>query len=93
MIQVNLLATFRLHAGIKTFNLDLPENTSVRQAVAEIIRRYPALRADWLDEQGELHAHVHIIVDGEEVSTLPDGPETRLQANAVLEFFPPVAGG
>ncbi len=92
-MQVNLFATFRLHAGVKSFNLDLPANASVRQAVLEIILRYPVLQKDWLDQGGDLHAHVHIFVDGNDVNTLPEGMDTRLKSNSVLDFFPPVAGG
>jgi sulfur-carrier protein len=92
-MQVNLYATFRLHAGIKSFTIDLPPNASVRQAVLEIVLRYPVLQKDWLDEQGDLHAHVHIFINGDEVTTLPKGMDTPLTADAVLDFFPPVAGG
>ncbi|MBE3039877.1 MAG: MoaD family protein [Chloroflexi bacterium] len=89
----NHYATFRLHAGIKNFAVDLPAGTNVQQAVLEIVRRYPVLQKDWLDETGELHAHVHILVDGNEVNTLPDQLETQLRTETVLDFFPPVAGG
>ncbi len=92
-MQVNLYATFRLHAGVKTVPLDLPVGSRVMDAVRAVAGQYPALRADWLDEQGELHAHVHIFIDGEDVINLPQGLETPLAADAVLDFFPPVAGG
>ena len=92
-MQVNLYANFRLHAGIKTFTLDLPPGTSVNQAVLQIINQYPALRKDWLDENDCLHAHVHIFIDGSEVGTLKQGLDTPVQPENVLDFFPPVAGG
>jgi molybdopterin converting factor small subunit len=92
-MQVNLYASFRLHAGLKSFTLDLPDGSTVRQAVLKIVNLYPPLGKDWLDSHGSLHAHVHIIVDGNDISTLPDGYDTRLFAGSELDFFPPVAGG
>jgi len=92
-MRVNLYANFRLHAGVKTFMLDLPPGANVYQAVLHIVSQYPALRKDWLDENDCLHAHVHIFIDGTEVGTLPQGLDTILQPENVLDFFPPVAGG
>ena len=92
-MQVNLYANFRLHAGVKTFTLDVPTGTNVYQAVLQIVSQYPALRKDWLDENDGLHAHVHVFIDGNEIGTLPQGLDTPLQPENTLDFFPPVAGG
>jgi molybdopterin synthase sulfur carrier subunit len=93
MIKVRLFATFRLLAGIKSLDLDLPAGTSVQDAVLAIVEQIPLLRPHWLDESGELHAHVHILLDGEDVTTLPDGLQSQLMADSALDFFPPVVGG
>jgi sulfur-carrier protein len=92
-LQVNLYATFRLNAGIKSFSIDLPAGTTIRQAILEIVRQYPVLRGDWLDEADELHAHVLVFHNSKETSTLPGGLDTPLEPQDVLDFFPPVAGG
>jgi molybdopterin synthase sulfur carrier subunit len=93
MIKVRLFATFRLLAGIKSLELNLPAGATVQDAVLAIVGQIPALRPHWLDESDELHAHVHILLDGEDVMTLPDGLRSKLMADSVLDFFPPVAGG
>lgn len=92
-MQVNLYATFRLIAGTRSLTLDLPEGSTVRQAVDEILARLPDLRPHWVNAQNEIHAHVHGFVNGKDVSTLPQGWDTPLQSGDVLDFFPPVAGG
>jgi len=92
-MQANLYATFRMLAGVKTVEIDLPAGATVRQAVEAIVTQLPVLRSHWLNEAGELHAHVHIFLNGEDVSTLPSGLDTALQRSDGLEFFPPVAGG
>ncbi len=92
-MQVNLYATFRLIAGARSLELDMPEGVTVRQAVDEILVRLPDLRPHWVNAQNEIHAHVHGFVNGKDVSTLPQGWDTPLRKGDVLDFFPPVAGG
>ncbi len=92
-MQFNLYATFRLIAGIKTFQIDLPEGTTVREAVHAVVDQRPVLRPHWLDEAGEIHAHVHIFINGQDVQNMEKGDGTPLQTGDVLDFFPPVGGG
>ena len=92
-MHINLYATFRLHAGVKSFTIELPDGSSVRQVISCIVQRYPVLGKDWLDETGELHAHVHIFVNGSDVANLSAGIDTPLINSDELDFFPPVAGG
>jgi sulfur-carrier protein len=92
-MHVNLYATFRLHAGLKSLDLELPAGTTVRQLMDSVVAHAPGLRRHWFDEQDQIHVHVHGFVNGSDVGTLPDGWETPLQPDDVLDFFPPVAGG
>lgn len=92
-MRYNLYATFRMLAGAKNGTLDLPEGTTVRQVIAAIVQAHPTLRTHWLDAAGELHAHVHIFVNGSDAALLPAGLDTPLETAAVLDFFPPVGGG
>lgn len=93
MNKVRLFATFRLLAGIKELELDPIPGSTVMDAVLAVIEKYPVLRPHWLGEEGELHAHVHILLEGEDVMTLADGLQTVLKPGETLDFFPPVAGG
>lgn len=92
-MRIRLYATFRLIAGIKGLDLDLPDGTTVHQVILAALEQAPILRPHWLDEQGELHAHVHILADGEDVTSLPEGYDTPLKTDAILDIFPPVVGG
>lgn len=92
-MQFNLYATFRLLAGIKTLQIDLPAGTTVHQAVHAVVAERPVLRSHWLDQHGEIHAHVHIFVNGQDVQGMELGDQTPLQPEDVLDFFPPVGGG
>jgi len=92
-MKINLYATFRLLAGEKSFELDLPSGILLKDALPCIVDRCPALRTHWLDAAGTLYPHVHIFVNGHEAFTLTDGLDTALQPADTLDFFPPVAGG
>lgn len=92
-MQFNLYATFRLLAGVKTITIDLPDGTTVQQAVHAVVEKNPVLRPHWLDKSGEIHAHVHIFVNGQDVQNMEQRAETPLKAADVLDFFPPVGGG
>lgn len=92
-MQFNLYATFRLLAGKKTFAIDLPTGTTVRQAVHALVDQTPVLRTHWLDDTGDIHAHVHIFVNGNDVQNMEKGADTPLTPEDVLDFFPPVGGG
>lgn len=92
-MQFNLYATFRLLAGVKTIQIDLPAGTTVQQAVHAVVDQRPVLRSHWLNEEGTIHAHVHIFVNGHDVQNMELGDHTPLQPADVLDFFPPVGGG
>ena len=92
-MQFNLFATFRLLAGVKSLEIDLPQGTTVRQAVHAVVEQQPVLRPHWLDDDGDVHAHVHIFVNGEDVQNMEGKLDSPLPAGAVIDFLPPVGGG
>lgn len=92
-MHINLYATFRLAAGVKTIQLDLPAGATVQQAVLAAVEKHPALRVHWLNDAGEIHAHVHCLLNGEDVSSLATGWQSPVHPGDSLDFFPPVAGG
>ncbi len=92
-MHINLYATFRLLAGVKSLEIDMPGEPTVSQIVNQVVARLPVLRSHWLDENGEVHAHVHIFVNGEDVQNMPMGLQTHLQPGSTVDFLPPVGGG
>jgi MoaD family protein len=92
-IQVNLFATFKVIAGQKSFTLEIPDEASIFDAVSVILKKFPALKPHWLDQKGELRAHVHIFLNSDDISTLPLKIHSKLSSNDMLDFIPPVAGG
>ncbi len=93
IINVSLLASFKMIAGAHTIRLDLPDGATIRNVVDGVVRLYPKLQTHWLDEKGELRAYVHIFVNGNEANTLPQKLDTVVKETDEIDFIPPVAGG
>ena len=92
-MKVNFYATYRPIVGGKTVEFDLDHAMTLRQLVQAIIARFPAMQREMLDDNGNLYAHVHIFVNGRDSVLLEQKLDTVLQADDVLNIFPPVGGG
>jgi molybdopterin synthase sulfur carrier subunit len=93
IIIVHLFATFKVIAGQKQCEISLPEDTTVIQAIHAIVEQVPVLKPHWINENGDLQAHVHVFLNGREIPTLPHGWDTILHSGDTVDFIPPVAGG
>jgi sulfur-carrier protein len=92
-MKVNFYATYRPIVGGKTIDFDVDHGIMVHQLVDAIIARFPAMRREMLNERGELYSHVHIFVNGRDACYLDKGMDTAIQAEDVVNIFPPVGGG
>jgi molybdopterin synthase sulfur carrier subunit len=72
---------------------DLNEGITVQQLVDAAVTRFPPLRTQLLDENGELYSHVHVFVNGRDAPYLPDGVTTVIAPGDTIDIFPAVAGG
>ncbi len=71
--------------------LSLPA-ASLRDAVGQIERRYPALYRCICDETGAVRRHVNLFVNESDMRTL-DGLDTALKPGDVVMVLPAVSGG
>lgn len=92
-MHVSFYATLRNVVGAKSVDFQLPPGATVQTLLDEMIARYPALRHELLNENGEMYSHVHIFVNGRDASFLERGMETVLQSDDTLGVFPAVGGG
>lgn len=92
-MKVNFFATLRQIVGKKTVEFELAESATVRQLLDLIVETYPPMRAELLDEQGNLYQHVHLFVNGRDVPYLLDRIETVINPHDVINVFPAVGGG
>lgn len=92
-MQVNFYATLRPLVGGRSVEFELDEGVTVRELIAAVVERFPPLRTQLLNEQGELYRHVHVFVNGRDAPFLAEGVETRIKAGDTIDIFPAVAGG
>ena len=90
---VNLYATLRSVVGQREIEVPLPDGATVHRLVSEIVARYPALRQEILDDQGNLQSYIHIFVNGRDITHLEFQIDTPLHAQDVISIFPPIGGG
>jgi molybdopterin converting factor small subunit len=65
---------------------------SVREALAELEGRYPAVRLSIRDETGAVRRHVNVFVNDSNMRDL-DGLDTALVPGDVVMILPAVSGG
>ncbi len=90
---VNFYATLRQIVGSRQANFSILHGCTLRQLIDEIIKRYPALRAEMLDPDGNLYKHIHFFVNGRDSTFLDDTLDTILAPDDLISIFPPVGGG
>jgi molybdopterin synthase sulfur carrier subunit len=93
MLKATFYATLRRIVNGKTIEFDLPSGSTVQQLLDEMIRRYPPLREELLDENGQLFQHVHIFVNARDTLFLPEGMNSPLMEEDTIGVFPVVGGG
>jgi molybdopterin synthase sulfur carrier subunit len=92
-MQVNFSATYRNITGIRSFELEVNEGDTVSDGIQKILKLHPELRAHWVNEAGELHAHLTVILNKADILSLPEGLDTPLKPDDIFDFVPPVGGG
>ena len=91
-MKVKIYATLRPLVGAPTLDLRAGAGSTVGQALQEILHRWPQLRPELMDSEGQLSDRIHLFLNGRDVRYL-DGLDTVIPAGAELRIFPPVGGG
>jgi molybdopterin synthase sulfur carrier subunit len=85
MPDVKLFANLRKVVGTKEVSIT---GASVGAVVSELVKRYPALAANLL-ENGQIRPHVIITINGNPIT---DGNVAVTEQDQIA-IFPPIAGG
>jgi sulfur-carrier protein len=93
MMMVTFYATLRQIVGSRQAEFSGQDGCTLRQLIAEMVGRYPALRSEILDEDGNLYGHIHIFINGRDSTLLDDSMETQIASGDTVSVFPPVGGG
>ena len=91
-MQVKVFATLRPIVGGAIVPAETRPGQTVRNLVDEMIERWPDLRPEMVDMQGNLLQRIHIFVNGRNIIFL-NGIQTIIPEKANISIFPPVGGG
>jgi molybdopterin synthase sulfur carrier subunit len=75
--------------GQKQVELD---GATIRELVDALVAKYPSLRQQLLDEQGDLNRFVNVYVNGQDVRYLA-GLDTPVTERDEVRLLPAMAGG
>lgn len=92
-MRVSFFAGLRQIVGQKTVDILISEGATVSQLIREIVRTYPALEQELMDEQQNLYQHVHIVINGRAIQFLDGGMERVISSTDNISIFPAIGGG
>lgn len=92
-ISLHFFATYRNLVGERSVELEVIPQSTVRMAIDQFLETHPNMRKHWCDQEENLMPHLFVILNKQDVSSLPDGENTILQPGDELDFVPPVGGG
>ncbi len=89
MAVVKFFANLRRISGTRESEVHA---ASVRAALETLCASTPGLEQAIFDEQGNVHPHVRIMVNGHDVA-LGQGLDTPVTTDDEIAIFPPIGGG
>ena len=92
-MKINFYATLRSIVGQKTVELLIEKGATVQDVLETIVESCPDLRAELMDENGQLLGHVHLFINGRDSPYLDNMMETQIKATDKIDVFPAVGGG
>lgn len=91
-MQIRLYATLRQVVGKAAVEVPRAEGDTLGTLLARLVELHPDLGPELLNGDGQLHSHMHLLLNGRDVRFL-DGLDTPVQASDQMWIFPPVGGG
>jgi len=90
-MRVEFYGIYRPIVGTKT--IEFENDLTLRQLLEMIVTRYPLLRAELLDEGGQLYPWIPLYVNGRNPRLRADGLDRPIGAAEVVSVFSPIASG
>ncbi len=92
-MKVSFFATLRDIAGGKNIEFDLDHGITAQELMDAIIVRFPPMKKELLNENGEMYGHVHFFINGRDVQFMDDKFDTKIMQEDTVNVFPAVGGG
>lgn len=92
-MKVNFFATLRDIAGGKMVEFDVDQGVTAQELLDAIIVKFPLMKRELLNENGEMYGHVHFFINGRDVQFTGDKFQTKIMQGDTVNVFPAVGGG
>lgn len=92
-MKVKFFATLRAIVGGKEVEIPLQGTITARQLFDQILETYPALRPELLDDDGNMHGHVHFFINGRDIQFHEDAWSRPIEPEDTVTVFPAIGGG
>lgn len=92
-MKVNFFATLRDIAGGKVVEFDVDHGVTARELLDAIIQKFPLMKKELLNENGDMHGHVHFFINGRDVQFTDEKFQTKIMQEDTVNIFPAVGGG
>lgn len=92
-MKVNFYATLRDIAGGKTIEFDVDHGVTAQELLDAIVERFPLMKKELLNEDGNMYGHVHFFINGRDVQFTDNRFQTRIMPEDTVNVFPAVGGG
>ena len=92
-MRVNFFGTYRLMTGIKSWEFDTIQGSTIRDLLQAVVARYPALRDEMLDEHDQVYPYIPLYINGRNPRLLAQGFDSPIKPEDVLSIFSPISSG
>ena len=92
-MKVNFFATLRDVAGGKVVEFDVDHGVTAQELLNAIVVRFPLMKKELLNENGDMYGHVHFFINGRDVQFTDEKFQTRIMQEDTVNVFPAVGGG
>lgn len=92
-MKVNFFATLRDIAGGKVVEFDVDHGITAQQLLESIIKKFPLMKKELLNENGQMYGHVHFFINGRDVQFTDEKFQTKIMQEDTVNVFPAVGGG
>ncbi len=92
-MKIEFYGIYRLSIGLKTIELELPQGSTIYDALNAVAQRFPVLQSKIFNQNGDLYPYQPLYLNGRNPRLLVDGLHTIIRSDDVLSIFSPISSG
>ena len=93
IMKIEFYGVYRQSVGIKTIEIELPQSSTIYNALQVVVQQCPILQSEMFNQHGNLYPHQPLYINGRNPRLLVDGLQSVVGPNDVLSIFSPISSG